>query len=82
MSTTLSVALPEAVLAKLRQRAVEIGCSPEALIAHDVEIANQQVKPGDLLRRWAGSVDSGRNDVATRHHEYLGKNLADQLHGE
>lgn len=82
MTTTLSVALPEAVLAKLRQRAVEKGCTPEALIAQDVELANKQLKPGELLRPWAGSADSGRDDVAARYHEYLGQNLADKLHGE
>jgi hypothetical protein len=81
MSATLTIELSQGTYEHLRDQASEQGKTPEALAAEYLERC-LPMQPGSRLRRWAGAFDSGLPDVATRHHDYLGQALADELRGK
>ena len=59
---TLTISLPEAVLARLKTRAEAEGTTPEAVLVADVEKSNPP-KPGELLKPWIGAIDFGVSDA-------------------
>lgn len=81
MSATLTIAVSDAVMARLKERAAAAGTTPEAVVAADVEKASTTVEPGQFLRNWAGAIRSDIPDWAEKHDEYLGQALYDELTG-
>ena len=81
MSATLTISIPEHVLARLCERADAAGTTPEAVAAMDLTTPIPQVEYGKI-RRLAGSLTYAEPNVATRHHEILGDALADELRGK
>ena len=81
MTHQLNLELPDDVYQPLAQHAQATGQTVEALAQAHLAKAVQHGVPGSRLRRWAGVFDSGLTDVATRHHEYLGQALHDELQG-
>ena len=66
----------------LLERAQAVGRTPESLVSELISRSVNPPKPGELLRRWIGAIDSGVSDVAERHDEYIGQALYDELHGK
>ena len=81
MTHQLTLELPEDVYLPLASKAQEMGQSVEATATACLAESLGAAPPGSRLRRWAGAFDSGVPDAATRHHDYLGKALADDLQG-
>ncbi len=81
MSHRLTLDLPDEVYAPLAQQAQATGQTVEAIAQACLTESVQELKPGGRLRRWAGTVDSGLADVATRHHDYLGEALVEKRQG-
>ncbi len=78
MSISLTISIPDLVLARLQERAVAEGTSPEVIAA--IELATPKRPEGyGKIRRLAGTLTYSEPDVATRHHEILGDALADEL---
>jgi hypothetical protein len=61
--------------------AQENGQTVETTAAACLAESLRSAAPGSRLRRWAGAFDSGVTDAATRHHDYMGQALADELRG-
>jgi hypothetical protein len=80
MTHQLTIEVSEEVFKPLLDKATASGRSPEA-VASDLVAQGVFPQPGELLRRWAGAINSGIPDVAERHDEYLGQNLYDELKG-
>jgi predicted transcriptional regulator len=81
MSTTLTISVSDAVMARLRERAAAAGTTPEAVVAADLEQMAVAAKPGDKLRKWVGAFNSGIPGWAEKHDEYLGQALYDEMTG-
>ena len=81
MSATLTISVSDAVLARLRERAAEEGTTPEAVLAADAERAIP-LKPGELLRKFCGSISFGEANVADRVDELIGDGLVEELRGQ
>ncbi|MFO0850364.1 MAG: hypothetical protein U0871_17660 [Gemmataceae bacterium] len=81
MSAVLSIPVPDHVLARLRERAAELGSTPEQVAAADLAQAASPVRPSERLRRLAGSIPLGDSNVAERVDELLGDALIDELRG-
>jgi predicted transcriptional regulator len=79
MPTTLTVPVSDALLARLKERAAERDTTPEAVAAECLDRAFPP--PGEFLRRWAGSVESGVPDAGLRHDDYLGQAIYDEMTG-
>ncbi len=77
---TLTISLPEAVLARLKTRAEAEGTTPEAVVVADVEKSNPP-KPGELLRKICGAYSYGERYVASRVDELIGDGLIGELRG-
>jgi predicted transcriptional regulator len=82
MTHQLTINVSDDIYQPLLAQAQATGRSPEALAAELVANGLGQVSPGELLRRWAGTIDSGVSDAAQRHDEYLGQALHDELRGK
>jgi hypothetical protein len=82
MSHELTLDLPEEIYLPLLRQAEEAGQPLEALIRDYLAQAARASSPPGLLRRWAGAFASDVPDAATRHHEYLGETLHDELLGK
>ena len=90
MPATLTIAVSDAALARLTERAAALGTTPEAVLAADVEqtvplsadALAPAVRPGDLLRKWIGAFESGVPDMGSRHDVYIGQALLDELRGK
>ena len=67
--------LPDAVYKPLADLATEAGRTVEDVAQSQLAESLQRDWPGSRLRKWAGKADSGRSDVSTRHHDYLGEAL-------
>jgi hypothetical protein len=68
--STLTISVPESVIARLHQRAKERGTTPEAVAADDV--ARATLPPGyGRLRSLAGTLNSDLTDASVRTDEYL-----------
>ncbi len=80
MSATLTISIPDQVLARLRERADAAGTTPEAVVAMDLAVPIPQDDYGKI-RRLAGSLKYAEPDAATRHHDLLGDALKDELKG-
>jgi hypothetical protein len=75
---TLTISLPEAVLARLKSRAEAEGTTPEAVVVADLE-KSYPPKPGELLRKICGAYTYGERDVASRVDELIGDGLIGEL---
>ena len=80
MSATLTISIPDDVLARLKDRAAQTGTTPEIVAA--TELASPLPEGYGKIRRLAGSLTYSEQNVATRHHEILGDALADELRGQ
>lgn len=70
---TLTIEVSEGTLARLQQRALAAGCTPEAVLASDAAKDRNDTGPSAELRAMAGSWSSGVPDLGVRHNEYLGE---------
>ena len=81
MTHQLTLELPDEVYQPLARKAQAVGQSVEVVAQACLTESIRRELPGSRLGKWAGAFDSGLPDVATRHHEYLGKALYDELQG-
>jgi hypothetical protein len=77
MTHHLTLELTDEEYQPLARQAEAKGLTVEAIAKERLTAADGA--PGSRLRRWAGAFDSGPPDVATRHHEYLGQAIHDEL---
>jgi hypothetical protein len=82
MTHQLTLEIPEEVYQPLLQKAQAMGQTVEAVACAHLADSVQSLAPGSRLRRWAGAFASGMPDVATRHHDYLGQALYEELQGK
>jgi hypothetical protein len=80
MPHQLLIDIADDVYQPLLERAQAVGKTPESLASDLIAKSVHPLKPGDLLRRWIGAIDSGVEDAAERHDEYIGQSLYDELH--
>jgi hypothetical protein len=78
----LTLEIPDEVYQPLWQKAQATGQTVEAVVQSCLAESLRTGEPGSRLLRWAGAFDSGLPDVATRHHDYLGQALYDELQGK
>ena len=81
MTHQLTLEIPDEVYQPLLQKAQATGQSVEAMARACLADFVQSVAPGSRLRAWAGAFASGLPDSATRHHDYLGQALYEELQG-
>ena len=81
MTHTLTLELPEEVYEPLVKSAEQLGKAPEQVA---VQILTESVRQleDDPIEKFIGAFDSGIPDLGTRHHEYVGQSLADELRGD
>ena len=82
MTHQLMLELPDEIYQPLLQKAKGKGQTVESMAQECLTEFVQPAGPGSRLRKWAGAFASGLPDVATRHHEYLGQALYDELQGK
>jgi hypothetical protein len=82
MTHQLTLEVPDEVYQPLLHKAQVMGQTVEAVARACLAESVGSVAPGSRLRKWAGAFASGIPDVATRHHEYLGQALYDELRGK
>lgn len=76
----LTVEIPDNVYQPLLQKAKDRGQTVELMAQECLTALVQPVAPGSRLRKWAGALASGITDVGTRHDDYIGQALYDELH--
>lgn len=82
MPATLTVPMPDDLLARIRQRAADTGTTPE-VVAADALATAPVLEPGyGKLRKWAGAIPLGDGNVSERIDEILGDALVDELRGK
>lgn len=90
MTHQLMLEIPDEVYQPLLYKAQEMGqsieavagaCLAQSVVSSANATAGENALPGNRLRKWAGAFASGVPDLATRHHEYLGQALSDELQG-
>ena len=79
MAAMLTIPLTDAAMVRLQEWAAARGTTPEEVAAAEVEKVASAPRLGDDLRQFAGCLTSGITDLSTRHHEYLGQAIADEL---
>ena len=79
MTHQLTLELTDEEYQPLARQAEATGRTVEAVAKECLAAVVPAGTPGSRLRRWAGAFDSGLPDVATRHHEYLGQAIHDEL---
>jgi hypothetical protein len=82
MTHQLILEIPDEIYQPLLEKAQAMGQPVEAVARACLAGLVQGVAPGSRLRRWAGAFASGVPDAATRHHDYLGQALYDELQGK
>lgn len=82
MTHQITLEIPDEVYQPLLQKAQATGQAVEAVASACLAESLQKELPGSRLRRWAGAFASGLPDAATRHHDYLGQALQDELQGK
>lgn len=78
MGHTLTLEIPEDVFESLQKIAKQTGRTPEEIILQSVATHARQVAD-DPLDKWIGAFDSGLPDLGTRHHEYVGQSLLEEM---
>ena len=81
MTHQLTLEIADEIYQPLAEKAKATGQSVEAVV-RDCLAASVNLAPGSLLGRWAGAFSSGVPDAGTRHHEYLGQVLYDEMQGK
>ncbi len=81
MRHTLTLDVPEDVYQSLRQKAEQIGQSPEALAVQLLATATQH-QSADPLEQFIGAFDSQGSDWADHHDTYLGQSVRDTMRRE
>ncbi|HKP84762.1 MAG TPA: hypothetical protein VJZ26_01620 [Blastocatellia bacterium] len=81
MGRTLTLELSEEVYEPLAKSAEQVGKTPEQMV---VQILTESIRQfeDDPIEKFIGAFDSGITDLGTRHHEYIGQSLADELRGD
>jgi len=79
MTHQLTLEVPDEIYQPLLQKAQVMGQTVEAVAGACLAESVGNAVPGSRLRKWAGAFASDISDVATRHHEYLGQALYDEL---
>src|SRR2546426_237497 len=82
MTHQLTLDIPDEIYQPLLQKAKATSQTVEAIARACLAASVQDVAPGSRVRRWAGAFTSGVPDAATRHHDYLGQALYDELQGK
>jgi hypothetical protein len=82
MTHQLMLEVPDEVYQPLLQKARMTGQTVEAVAQACLAESLGNEAPGSRLRKWAGAFASGLPDVGTRHHDYLGQALQDELQGK
>ena len=77
---TLTIEVTDETYARLQQRALAIGSTPEASASADIARLSPP-NPGELLRPWIGSIDLGASDSGINHDRYIGDALVDEHRG-
>ncbi|MFO0850352.1 MAG: hypothetical protein U0871_17600 [Gemmataceae bacterium] len=81
MSQQLTLEVPDEVYQALADEAATAG-KTVAEVAGERLAKPPATKPGSGLLAMAGTFDFGEiTDLSTRHHEYLGQSLADEMRG-
>ena len=79
MEHTLILKVPDEVYEPLAKKAKEAGQSPERLVAQWLANAIRSLTEDPLLQL-AGFFESDVKDVSSRHDEYIGQGLMQELH--
>ncbi len=80
MAAQLTIPVSDRVFAYLQARAAEAQTTPEAVAAEQLD---RVLPPTSLfLSKWAGSIGSGMIDGGTRHDDYIGQTLHEELSSE
>jgi hypothetical protein len=82
MTHELTLEVPDEIYQPLLQKAQATGQTVEAVAQACLAESVGPGAPGSRLRKWAGAFDSGLPDVGTRHHDYLGQALYEELQGK
>lgn len=77
----VTVQIPDEVYLPLLKQAEESGQTVEQVAGARLAQTVASPAPGSLLRKWIGAMDWVPNDVASRHHEYIGEGLYEDLKG-
>lgn len=77
--STLTIAVSEQTLARLRAKAEAHGTTPEAVAAAELDRPARK-SDTDPLMRLAGMFQSDLPGVFERHDEYIGQALYDEMH--
>jgi hypothetical protein len=78
MNETLTIAISETTMARLRQQSAEQGKTPETLAAEYLDRAVPSAG-GAFLKRWTGALASNVADAGVNHDAYLGQALYEQI---
>lgn len=81
MSYRVTLELSDEVFRLLEERAKEANITVEEAAIACLAQQPPGPAPGSLLRKWIGAFSSDLTDVASRHHEYLGDALYEELQG-
>jgi hypothetical protein len=81
MHHQLTLEIPDEVYAPLAKQAELTGQTVEAVAGACLAQSFAAPPPGSLLRKWVGFAQSGVGDIASRHRDYLGDRLRDELEG-
>jgi hypothetical protein len=81
MNHQLTLEIPDEVYLPLLKQAEESGQTVEEIAGARLAQTVITPAPGSLLRKWIGAMNWGPNDVASRHHEYIGEGLYADLKG-
>jgi hypothetical protein len=81
MTHTLTLELPEEIYEPLVKSAEQLGKAAEQMAVQILADSVRQFED-DPIEKFIGAFDSGVPDLGTRHHEYIGQSLADELRGD
>ncbi|HVG19788.1 MAG TPA: hypothetical protein VNI02_12115 [Blastocatellia bacterium] len=78
MGRSLTLEIPEHVFESLQEIAKQTGRTPEEIILESV-VTHAGLAADDSLEKWIGAFDSGLPDLGSRHHDYVGQSLLDEM---
>jgi hypothetical protein len=78
MSHQITIELPDDVYETLAEQSRTVGRSLEEFAQAQLTITVESLK-AHPFQKWIGAIESGPPDAATRHHEYLGQAIQDEL---
>lgn len=81
MPATLTILVPDDLLARLQEQAAREGKTPEAVAAETLARVLPGPEEDDPLLKWIGAFESDVPDAAERHDEYLGRAIYDEMTG-